>query len=146
MCIFSRIDRKDIYRVAEIGEKALPIYYEVYHLLEILHDKEYIVYKCVLDNIIIGFIVLKLYEDKHIHIMSIAISKNYRNKGIGTKFLNFLKNEFEEYRITLYVQVKNEVAVHFYMKNGFQVKNTLDNYYDDLEDKEAYYCEYKKHK
>ena len=110
MCIFSRINRKDIYRVAEIGEQSLPIYYEVYHLLEILHDKEYIVYKCEIDNIVIGFIVLKLYEDKHVHIMSIAISKQYRNNGNGTKFLDFLKIKFEEYRITLYVQVKNEVA------------------------------------
>ena len=47
------------------------------------------------------------------------------------------------YTITLYVQIQNKHAVQFYMKNGFEIKETLEDYYEDLEDKGAYYCEYK---
>ena len=110
MYIFSKIERIDIYTIADIGEQSLPIYYTIFHLLEILRDPSYIVYKCTLDNIIIGFVILKIYAETHVHIMSIAISKRHRNKGCGTEFLNFLKDTFEHYQITLYVQIWTQLV------------------------------------
>ena len=36
MDIVNKIDKQDIYDLSEIGKESLPIYYTMYHLLEIL--------------------------------------------------------------------------------------------------------------
>tara|TARA_B100000963_G_C22374183_1_gene557243 strand:- start:70 stop:519 length:450 start_codon:yes stop_codon:yes gene_type:complete len=142
MDIVNKIDKEDIYDLSKIGEESLPIYYTMYHLLEILSDSSYVIFKCMLNNTIIGFAIIKIYNSKHLHVMSIAISKKYRNTGCGSKLLNHLKIKFMNHKITLYVQIQNNPAVQFYLKNGFEIKNTIENYYDELEHKDAYYCEY----
>ena len=128
----------DIYK---IGKSSLPIYYKLFHLLEFLNDPMYIIYKCVLKNTIIGYVIIEICSNSRIHIMSIAILNQYRRRGYGSQILTFLRNKFENYTISLYVQIENKHAVKFYVKNGFEIKKKIENYYNELEHKDAYYCE-----
>ena len=45
--------------------------------------------------------------------------------------------------IYLHVQVCNEIAKNFYLKNGFEIVKTIDNYYTNIEPKGAYYLRLK---
>jgi len=128
----------DIYK---IGKSSLPIYYKLLDLAGFLNDPMYIIYKCVLKNVIIGYVIIEICSNSRIHIMSIAISNEYRRRGFGSNILMFLRNKFENYTISLYVQVENKQAVQFYVKNGFKIKKKIENYYNELEYKDAYYCE-----
>ena len=44
-------------------------------------------------------------------------------------------------KMTLHVQSSNKAALKFYEKNGFDVKEHLEDYYTDLEVKDCYVLE-----
>ena len=133
---------EDLLDIVQIGKESLPIYYQLHHLTEMLNSS-YLIYKCNLENEPMGFCVLEICDENKIHIMSIAISKLNRGKGYGSKIMEFLKKTFLKYTLSLYVQIQNKDAVRFYLKHNFKIKKTLVNYYDKLEHKNAYYCEFK---
>ena len=132
---------EDLLDIVQIGKESLPIYYKLHHLTEMLNSS-YLIYKCKLENEPMGFCVLEICDENKIHIMSIAISKPNRGKGYGSKIIDFLKNVFLKYTLSLYVQIQNKDAVRFYLKHNFEIKDTLINYYDELIHKDAYYCEF----
>ena len=137
---------KDLFEIVKIGEEALPIYYKLHNLIEMIEIPTYLIYKCNLENEIIGFFVLEICNENEnknkIHIMSIAISKPNRGKGYGSKIIEFLKNTFLNYTLSLNVQIQNKDAVRFYLKHNFEIKDILINYYNELLHKDAYYCEF----
>lgn len=86
------------------------------------------------DGKIVGYvsIVVKVREHKgfryrkQLDIDSICIDENYRNKGIGTALLNYVKeyaiqNDCTD--ISLNVFPQNVDAIHVYEKMGMQVKS-----------------------
>lgn len=133
---------KNLFDIVKIGGDSLPIYYKLHHLIEMIKNPSYLIYKCYLKKKTIGFFVLEICDNNRIHIMSIAISKPNRGKGYGSKIMEFLKNTFLNYTLSLNVQIQNKDAVSFYLKHNFEIKETLTNYYDELIHKDAYYCEF----
>jgi len=133
---------KDLFNIVKIGRDSLPIYYKLHNLIDMIKNPSYLIYKCDLENETIGFFVLEICDENKIHIMSIAISKSNRGKGYGSKIMEFLKNTFLKYTLSLNVQIQNKDAVRFYLKHNFEIKETLTNYYDELIHKDAYYCEF----
>ena len=87
-----------------------------------------------LRNILIGFIIINHIEKNRNHIMSIAVSNEFRRKGVGKALINTAHNKM----ISLYVQNGND-AIKFYKNFNFQILNKLENYYDNLEEKCAYF-------
>ena len=73
--------------------------------------------------------------------MSIAVLPKYRNKGIGTLLMNKIK-ELDNDIVSLYVLTNNEGAIKFYEGNGFEFVKRIDDYYDTLETKSAFYYTY----
>ncbi len=89
------------------------------------------------DNIVVGYIIFWIrYEDEG-HIISLAIDKKYRKKGIARELVKnvvdiFIKCNVNE--IKLEVRTGNKGARNFYQKMGFQEKKRLEDYYEDGED------------
>ena len=80
------------------------------------------------------------YEDKEegrvVYIMTISVLKPYRRYGIGSQLLDKAiqdckKGEIK--KIYLHVLQSNESAIEFYSKWGFTLKDTLVDYYKDLD-------------
>ncbi len=73
-----------------------------------------------------------------IEIRNIAVKKNKRGQGIGTKLLQHFIQELQRdktiARIELEVSAKNTVARKLYQKQGFQTVGTRLNYYAKGED------------
>lgn len=135
------IQKKDIPNIEICGSKSLPIYYSQSDLTHLLYDKKFIIYKAVINDILSGFIVGEIHDNR-IHIMSLATDPEYRRKNIGTKLINKIKEEFKNFIITLYVQQVNRIAINFYKKNNFIAVHEEKNYYNNLEDKHAYFMAY----
>lgn len=133
----------DFLKIETLGKESLPIYYSKNDLLVLIINKT-ILKKFIFNGEIIGFGICDLYENENrVHILSIAIKKEYRNRGFSTFFIDFLKNTFS-FDITLYVQTVNEEALGFYKKNNFKIVKTLNNYYSNLSSKDAYFMKYDK--
>ncbi len=85
---------------------------------------------------VVGYIAL-MDLGKDAKIISFAVKKEFRRKGIGTKLLKTAiercKQRGKE-RILLEVRVSNTVAQRLYKKNGFKIIDVIPNYYNDGED------------
>ena len=87
-----------------------------------LNMNNFICLKIVLNMDIIGFCFVEIMETRY-HIISLALKKKYRRKGIGTKLINFLSFFVKNLgkKLTLYVHCENLEAINFYKKNGFNI-------------------------
>ncbi len=85
-----------------------------------------------LDDDIVGFILIQITDE--INITSLAVKKEFRNLGVGTKLLNWLENFALSKNIdtiSLEVNSKNITAYLLYEKFGFTVRRERKNYYSD---------------
>lgn len=80
-------------------------------------------------NIIRGFIHITISFEVF-DIVNIIVQKEYRNKGIGTKLLNYVIDNYSECkRIMLEVRESNIEAIEYYKSNNFKIINVRKNYY-----------------
>ena len=83
------------------------------------------------ENFIQGILVYQYLYDR-IEIDYIIVDKNYRNRGIATKLLDFIENNYNNLKnITLEVRESNEEAIKLYLKNNFKEITKRKNYYKD---------------
>nr|XP_043608859.1 N-alpha-acetyltransferase 50 [Erigeron canadensis] len=69
------------------------------------------------------------------YIMTLGVLAPYRGLGIGTKLLNHvidLSSKQNIGEIYLHVQTNNEDAISFYKKFGFEITETIQNYYTHI--------------
>ncbi len=98
----------------------------------IIKNKEMFVAK--IEEKIVGYVLLSSKEGKkngyryrkELDIDAIGVDEDYRNKGIGTRLVDYVKkyakdNSYTDLRLT--VNEENENAIHLYEKMGFKVKN-----------------------
>lgn len=101
-------------------------------LEELINNEEIFVAKE--NNNIVGYVIIKIMEKnnrkmryrKILEISNLGVEEKYRNKGIGTELLNFIKNKSIENNCTdLYLTVneENKNAIKLYEKFGFRIKN-----------------------
>jgi ribosomal-protein-alanine N-acetyltransferase len=145
-----RCTLEDLESVIEINEKELP------------EDYPYFFYKSILDNFpgcfliaedkngkVVAYIMWRVEKApssnslKYInqgHLVSVAVSKNYRRKGIGKALLTNSMNAVKKYKIKQYVlevRVSNYTAIRLYEKLNFKIESIKKSYYRDGEN--AYY-------
>ncbi|MHA1195727.1 MAG: GNAT family N-acetyltransferase [Promethearchaeota archaeon] len=132
------------------------------NLNELPEDYPYFFYKSLLDNFgdaflvacdqegkVVGYIMwrvekvpsvdeFKIYKKGH--LVSIAVSKDYRRLGIATTLLTMSMKEIKKYGIDEYVlevRVSNTPAISLYKKFNFSIHSIKYAYYRDGEN--AYY-------
>lgn len=135
--IIEIINKYDLDDIELCGSKSLPIFYSQSDLKFLLYDKNYIIYKAVIDNKFCGFFVGQI-SDNRLHIMSFAVNPEFRRLKVGTNLINKIKDIYKNYYITLNVQQTNKDAINFYLKNNFVHIGELKNYYSNLENKDAF--------
>lgn len=69
--------------------------------------------------------------DNIVTIGSIGIIESMRGKGIGDKYIKWLKHEFPDKQFELHVSIANTNAIKLYNKNGFKITNLRTKYYCD---------------
>lgn len=87
---------------------------------------------------VVGFVVYEKTES-NLTILNIAVSKNYRRRGLGTLLLDRVKNLLNDQRNFLSIDVReNNLSTHLFLKqNEFLGTGVLRDHFKDywVEDK-----------
>lgn len=116
----------DLVTVSELNKKCLPLYYTTAEYLMLIMSPNNLILIAEDNGKIIGYSLGDI-KDKNYHIMSIGVEESYRSKGVGSFMINYIKKRFST--ISLYVHVENIKGIKFYEKNGFNICETLKDYY-----------------
>lgn len=93
-------------------------------------------YVCKLDDMVIGYITLMVY-DNMIDMLSLYVHKHYRRKGCAKALVEEAINKHQTkdgLKVTLEVRVSNQAAIRFYQNLGFDIISRRSEYYQDRED------------
>ncbi|AWR97125.1 GNAT family N-acetyltransferase [Acidianus sulfidivorans JP7] len=84
------------------------------------------------NNNILGYIIGIIQYKVRGHIVSIAVKKEYRNKGVGNMLIKEIEKRFLAYNCSysyLEVMITNYSAIFFYRYNNYYIIFTRKNYY-----------------
>ncbi|KAH1074016.1 hypothetical protein J1N35_026344 [Gossypium stocksii] len=91
-------------------------------------------------DIYVGSIACRLEKNEggaiRVYIMKLGVLAPYRGLGIGTRLLNHVLDLCSKQNIPeihLHVQANNEDAINFYKKFGFEITETIKNYYTNID-------------
>jgi ribosomal-protein-alanine N-acetyltransferase len=93
---------------------------------------------------LVGFIIGIPFSEDFAKILMIGVKPEERKKGIGSRLLIKLLNEFTKRNITLIeleVAVSNEKAISFYENHHFKITEKYPHFYQNGED--AYIMQWK---
>nr|KJB23706.1 hypothetical protein B456_004G110900 [Gossypium raimondii] len=92
------------------------------------------------NDICVGSIACRLEKKEggaiRVYIMTLGVLAPYRGLGIGTRLLNHVLDLCSKQKIPeiyLHVQTNNEDAINFYKKFGFEITETIKNYYTNID-------------
>ena len=141
---------KDLEGVIEVNEQELPEDYPYFFYKSILDNyPESFLVACNSNEIIIGYIMWRVERMPAItslklknngHLVSIAVSKNYRRLGVATTLLSHSMKKIQKYKVdefVLEVRISNFEAVNLYKRFNYITQSTKEKYYRDGEN--AYY-------
>ena len=137
MINFRKFNSNDMFSVIKLSSKTLTERYNpnLYNYFYESFPNGFWV--CENNHKIIGFIIgIKLSEFIG-KILMISVSDIYQNKGIGSGLLRNLLIELINQnikKVELEVSTKNLKAIKFYKKHGFEVKDLIENFYENNDD------------
>lgn len=127
------IDAKQIH---QCNKNSLPVVYEARDYISWILHKDHLVYVVKVDKKVIGYILLRKEKDKKIykaHVMSFAVDKEHRRKGIGQLLMKTATEaaleRFKVNTVTLNVMKSNKGAIEFYKAIGYKKRYKMRNYY-----------------
>jgi ribosomal-protein-alanine N-acetyltransferase len=103
--------------------------YNLKQLEQMIHNPNYCNYSLFEDDKLIGYLI-SIITDDSIDLLKIFIDTSKRNKGYGTQLLSMLidKHAFNK-NIHVEVETTNDVAIQFYLHNGFSKIDEKKDYY-----------------
>ncbi|BDC00249.1 ribosomal protein S18-alanine N-acetyltransferase [Saccharolobus caldissimus] len=132
MILITDASEEDLDQIYKIERSSFdnPYPYSLLKAYLILANKLYLIAK---DNqTVVGYIIGIIQYGYRGHIVSIAVDKSYRKKGIGSKLLSSLEERFKSFGVKysyLEVDVRNKSAISFYYRNGYIIAYLRKNYY-----------------
>lgn len=125
--------QQDLNDINLIGLQIKDNFKDIYHMENVLKQDYAKVYVYEENNKILGFIHTE-YHYEITDIINIAVKKEFHNKHIGSKLLQYLIDSTNSDKIMLEVRVSNINAINLYNKFGFKEINRRKKYYDNNED------------
>lgn len=93
---------------------------------------------------VVGFMIYELHKTR-LHLLNLAVSKEYRRRGVGAQMLAKLTAKLSTQRrtrILLEVRETNLPAQVFFRTQGFRAVSVLRDFYDDTTE-DAYLMQYR---
>ncbi len=142
---FGDINKNNYEHIRQLNNLSLPVRYSNGFYARIVAKMRFGKF-AYLNDVIVGAITWKydIFEgQRNIYIMTINVLEDYKRLNIGSQLLqeliNIHKNTMQIKYINLHVQISNQAALRFYLKNDFENVKTIEDYYTDVEPKDAYY-------
>ena len=129
--MINKVVLKDLERFNELGGLINSNFSKLFNLEALLASQYDSIYGYYDNNKLIGFIhINKLYEN--MDIINIVVDSDYRQKGIGTKLIDYVLGLYDDLEnVLLEVNDKNNAAINLYKKSGFEVINVREKYYGE---------------
>lgn len=92
---------------------------------------------------VVGFLIYQIFNTR-LHVLSVAVAKDYRHRGVGSQMIEKLKDKLSAQRrpsITLEVRETNVAAQVFFAKCGFVATKILRDWYEESTE-DAYLMQY----
>ncbi|KAI7743313.1 hypothetical protein M8C21_030727 [Ambrosia artemisiifolia] len=133
---------KNLMQLKRLNSVLFPVRYNDKYYADALASNEFtkLAYH---SDICVGSIACRLEKKKdgavRVYIMTLGVLAPYR--GLGTKLLNHvidLSSKENIGEIYLHVQTNNEDAINFYKKFGFEITETIQNYYKRITPPDCY--------
>lgn len=127
-------NKKDVSSIYELGVKEFSNFANTYNIEEYLQNNNYVILVNTTNNLLNAFMIIYKNID-YFELEMIIVSKEYRQKGVGSALLNYFFNTFcnKENSILLEVSVENINAINLYSKFGFEIINIRKKYYDNVD-------------
>ena len=132
-----RVQQKDLRRIHEIEKLSFKYPYSLNYIKLLLILSPELFYVAEVDNEIVGYVVGLIEYGNIGHIISIAVHPKWRRKGIGSKLLMKIEEEFKRRNIKIFVlevEVNNKPAISLYEKHGYRIIDVIKRYYPGGED------------
>ncbi|KAG9133897.1 hypothetical protein Leryth_004622 [Lithospermum erythrorhizon] len=135
---------KNLMQLKKLNAALFPVHYNDKYYSDALASADF-TKLAYFSDICVGAIACKLEKKEggsvRVYIMTLGVLAPYRNVGIGTKLLTHVlelcaKQNIGE--IYLHVQTNNEDAINFYKKFGFEITETIHNYYTNITPPDCY--------
>ena len=141
--VFRRGTLEDIKYIYRLEERIFGVDAYSYEFLCYLYFYSDFFEVSCLGKRVIGYVIGEI-KDRRGHVITIAVVKEYRRRGIGSRllqdFIEYIRNRGVS-NIYLEVSTKSIEAIKFYIKHGFKKCGFIPNYYRDGSD--AYIMERK---
>ncbi|MGL5961766.1 MAG: GNAT family N-acetyltransferase [Cetobacterium sp.] len=128
-----QIDSKNIDLLKNVATLEKDIFPESFYSLKMLEDmansNEYKI--LIFDEDVKGYLILHDSYDLY-EIMKIGVKSDYRKNKIGEKLISFYLQNYKQ-NLFLEVRESNDIAIKFYIKNGFIKVGQRKNYYSNGE-------------
>ncbi|KAM0045839.1 putative transferase transcription regulator GNAT family [Helianthus debilis subsp. tardiflorus] len=135
---------KNLMQLKKLNSVLFPVRYNDKYYADVLASGEF-TKLAYYSDICVGSIACRLEKKEggsvRVYIMTLGVLAPYRGLGIGTTLLNHvldlcIKQSIGE--IYLHVQTNNEDAISFYKKFGFEITETIQNYYTNITPPDCY--------
>ncbi|KAJ6228775.1 n-alpha-acetyltransferase 50 [Anaeramoeba flamelloides] len=148
---YGELNEKNIKQLKLLNSAVLPARYSNQFYHNLLLDNDYhmnVAYYC--KDVVVGAISYRKERPTNrndlgnyrCYILTFSVLETYRREGIGSellrKVLTYCREDEEIKEVYLHVQVSNDLAIEFYKKFGFQITETVKDYYKHIDVKDAY--------
>ncbi|GMI89168.1 N-terminal acetyltransferase 50 [Hibiscus trionum] len=135
---------KNVMQLKKLNTALFPVRYNDKYYADALASGEF-TKLAYYSDICVGSIACRLEKKEGgvicVYIMTLGVLAPYRGLGIGTKLLNHVLELCLKQHIPviyLHVQTNNEDAINFYKKFGFEITETIKNYYTNIDPPDCY--------
>ncbi|CAL5429113.1 unnamed protein product [Camellia sinensis] len=135
---------KNLMQLKKLNTALFPVRYNDKYYADALASGEF-TKLAYYSDICVGAIACRLEKKEsgavRVYIMTLGVLAPYRGLGIGTKLLNHVLDLCSKQNIGeiyLHVQTNNEDAISFYKKFGFEITDTIQNYYTNITPPDCY--------
>lgn len=113
----------------DLYDKAIELRYDVlrkplnmqYTPQQLLEEKEETHIVALLQDTVIGVLLLKKINDNTIKMRQVAIASTYQRAGIGTQLVKFAEQYAIQHNFSIIELHARDTAVNFYLKNKYEI-------------------------
>ncbi|KAG7020365.1 N-alpha-acetyltransferase 50 [Cucurbita argyrosperma subsp. argyrosperma] len=135
---------KNLMQLKKLNTALFPVRYNEKYYADVLASGEF-TKLAYYSDICVGSIACRLEKKENgsvrVYIMTLGVLAPYRELGIGSRLLNHVLDLCSKQNITeiyLHVQTNNDDAINFYKKFGFEITETIQNYYANITPPDCY--------
>ncbi len=133
MIIVRKAKDSDIENIHLIEKESFGNFYPKDYI-DYLFKKNHIFFIAFSDNIPVGYLCAKIKAANIVHVVSIAVRPNFRNKKIAKRMLAIAHDYFNQNNVNyFFLEVKdtNMAAINLYNSLGYKTFEYRKNYYPD---------------